>query len=107
MKTKQTIQRLQQRYEMLKAKIAHIGLIQVGTITKRVDRRDSPTSPGGKRDYGPYYQWTFKRSGKTVTKNLTKYQAKEYGKAIANYRNLQKNIIEMRKISLKILHNYE
>ena len=102
-----TIQKLQQRYERLKAEITHIGLIQVGTITKRVDRRDSPTSPGGKRDYGPYYQWTFKRSGKTVTKNLTKYQAKEYGKAIANYRNLQKNIIEMRKISLKILHNYE
>ena len=103
MKTDKNIRKLQKRYDQLKSKIIGIGLIQVGTITERIDRRDSPTSPGGKRDYGPYYQWTFKRSGKTVTVNLTKQQAKEYKKAINNNRKLQKNLIEMRRISLKIL----
>lgn len=103
MKTNKTIQKLQKRYDRLKSKIMDISLVQVGTITKRIDRRDSPTSPGSKREYGPYYQWTFKRCGKTVTVNLTRHQAKEYGKAIANHQKLQKTIIEMREISLKIL----
>lgn len=103
MKTNKTIQRLRTRYDRLKSKIADMGLIQAGTITKRIDRRQSPASGGGGKEYGPYYQWTFKRGGKTVTVNLTREQAKEYGRAIANYRKLQKNIIEMREVSLKIL----
>jgi hypothetical protein len=103
MQSNKNIQRLQKRYDQLKSEIMDIGLIQVGTITERIDRRDSPTSPGGKRDYGPYYQWTFKRSGKTVTVNLTKQQAKEHRKAIDNNRKLQNNLIEMRRLSLIIL----
>ena len=44
--------------------------------------------------------WTFKKSGKTVTVNLTAVQAKTYQKAINNNREMENIIKEMREISI-------
>jgi len=66
--------------------------------------RDDPQAPGKQKTYGPYYyQWTFKRKGKTVTVNLTASQAKTYQQAINNHRKMEKTLEEMRTLSLQIL----
>ena len=58
---------------------------------------------GGKKEYGPYYQWTRKMGGKTVTVNLTADQARVYEHAIREDRKLRRILERMRMISLHIL----
>ena len=96
MKKKETqAQRLERRYRELAEKLAGIGPVLQGTITERTIEKEG-------RTYGPYYQWTFKREGKTVTVNLTASQAELFQKAIDNNREMENTIKEIRELSLAI-----
>ena len=65
--------------------------------------RKDPDKPEEKKTYGPYFQWTWKRDGKTVTVNLSASQAKAYQRAIDNHRKLEEILHEIRELSLDIL----
>jgi len=91
------------RYERLAARVATTGLILQGTITERTIVRKAPNVARKNKTYGPYYQWTWKRNGKTVTVNLTRAQAKAYHKAIDNHRKVEQLLRQMRTLSLEIL----
>ena len=90
----------------LKSKLIRSGLIVQGTITER--RIERKRRRGGRIksnvEYGPYYQWTFKRNGKTITVNLSGKQEKAFHKAIDENRNVENIISEMRELSLEILN---
>ena len=94
---------LKRRYARLAARVAKLGPVLQGTITERTVHRDNPQRPGEQKAYGPYYQWTFKRNGKTVTVNLSSSQAKVYQRAINCHRKLEKTTREMCELSLQIL----
>ena len=96
-----SLKKLRDRYQRLKASVAALGLVQIGTVTRRMDRR--PDASGRLRERGPYYQWTFKAAAKTRTVNLTREQARLWSQAIRNHRKLEKTIAEMRRVSLRIL----
>ena len=96
-------QRIEQRRKKLLQKIAAIGPVLQGTITERTIVREDPGAPGKKKEYGPYYQWTWKREGKTVTNNLSPSQAKVYQKAIDEHRKLEGLLADLRETSLQIL----
>jgi len=98
---KESLKKLRDRYQRLKASVAALGLVQIGTVTQRMDRR--PDASGRVRERGPYYQWTFKAAAKTRTVNLTREQARLWSQAIGNQRKLEKTIAEMRSVSLRIL----
>jgi hypothetical protein len=102
MKKEKSLKSMQQRYTLLATRLGKLGLILQGTITKRTIVREDPHNPEKEKTYGPYYQWTRKQHGKTVTVNLTASQAKTYQKAIDNHRSMEKIINEMRALSLKI-----
>lgn len=97
------IRRIKQRRENLLQKIAALGPVLQGTITERTIVRDDPHAPGKKKEYGPYYQWTWKRAGKTVTVNLSTSQAKAYQKAIDENRKLEHLLEQLRTTSLQLL----
>ena len=101
MPEKKNVERLRERYERLKASVAGLGLVQIGSITERIDRRAN--AKGEIQEWGPYYQWTFKAAGKTRTVNLTREQARVWAKAIVSHRKLEKIVDEMRSVSLRIL----
>jgi len=103
MKKDQSIEALRQRYEKLTRQLAKLGWILQGTITERTMIEDDPNAPGKQKAYGPYYQWTWKLHGKTVTRNLSRSQAKTYQKAIDNHRKMEKILREMRAVSLQVL----
>ena len=105
MKKKKSLKTLQQRYALLTTQLGKLGLVLQGTITKRTIMRDDPKNPGNQKAYGPYYQWTRKQRGKTITVNLTASQAKTYQKANDNNRKMEKVIKEMRALSLQICEN--
>jgi uncharacterized iron-regulated protein len=97
------LRNLQARYDRLRKKLARLGPILVGTITERTILRKDPDRPGEKKAYGPYYQWTFKEAGKTVTVNLSSSQVKDFQKAIDRNRFLEQTTEEMRRVSRQIL----
>jgi hypothetical protein len=98
-----SVERLQRRYTRLVERLGKTGLILQGTILDRTIVQPHPKDPGKEKTLGPYYQWTFKRAGKTITVNLSASQAKTYRKAIANHRRMEKILRQMREMSLQIL----
>jgi hypothetical protein len=100
------LKKMTEAMRKLKSKLMRTGLVVQGTITERMIERKRRRGGGLKSnvEYGPYYQWTFKRNGKTVTVNLSGSQEKVFRKAIDENRNFEKIISEMRELSLKILN---
>ncbi len=94
----------EQRYRKLAAQLATIGLIHSGSVTRRYTRC---ATPGCKchadppQPHGPYYQWTAKINGKTVTRRLSESEAQLYQEWIANDRQLRRLIQQMRQIAAK------
>ena len=94
----------EQRYRDLAAELATIGLIHSGSVTRRYTRC---ATPGCKchadppQPHGPYFQWTAKVNGKTVTRRLSETEAELYQEWIANDRRLRRLIGQMRQIAAK------
>jgi hypothetical protein len=92
------------RYRELAAQLADIGLIAAGSITRRYTRCASPgcrcrADPA--QPHGPYWQWTAKIDGKTVTRRLSETEARLYQEWISNDRQLRKLITQMRTEAAK------
>jgi len=102
-----TTQRLadyEQRYRDLAAQLATIGLIHSGSITRRYTRCATPgckCHANPPQPHGPYYQWTAKTNGKTVTRRLTEHEANLYQEWIDNDRQLRRLIQQMRQLAAK------
>ena len=76
-----------------------------GSVVKRTMKCNTPTCQchrGKEFEHGPYYQWTTKVKGKTVTRRLTPEEAKDRKEYIANGRKLKKLLARMYKLSEKI-----
>ena len=94
---------LRRRYARLAARVGRVGFVLQGTITERTIERPDGADPHRRKDYGPYYQWTWKQEGKTVTVNLSASQARVFQRAIDNHRKLAALVGEMRTLSRQIL----
>jgi hypothetical protein len=90
---------LKKDYGRLAARLGKLGFIAQGTITERIIMRPDPQHPATEHAYGPYYQWTWKKEGRTVTVNLTATQAKAFQRAIDGHRKLDSLLDEMRALS--------
>ena len=94
----------EKHYRELAAQLATIGLIHSGSVTRRYTRC---ATPGCKchadppQPHGPYYQWTAKINGKTVTRRLNEDEAQLYQEWIANDRRLRHLIQQMRQVAAK------
>ena len=95
----------QLRYEELKRSLTDVGLIRRGSVVKRF----MPCGKSGcrcKADppelHGPYYQWTRKVRGKTVTVRLTREEAILMKAWIVNGRQLTKLVAQMEKLAMRI-----
>ena len=61
------------RFQELKADLAQIEYFSKGTLLARMVRCGKPQCACGKdpsKRHGPYYEWTYKARGKTVTVRL-------------------------------------
>ncbi len=94
----------QQRYQDLARQLADIGYIAAGSLAQRHNRcgklncRCHADPP---RLHGPYWQWTAKIDGKTVTRRLTPVEAALYQDWIANDRHLRTLTAQMRDVAAK------
>ena len=94
------IQALQSRYEQCTQSLVSIGPICQGSVIKRMDVRQSV---GRTKIHGPYYLWTRKLKGKTLSVAISEQQYTELKQAIANHRKLEKTLAKMRSLSEKMI----
>ena len=90
------------RYRQLAERIAEIGFIASGSVTRRANRcgkANCRCHADPPRLHGPYYQWTAKVDGKTVTRRLSETEAQLYQEWIANDRQLRALIAQMREVA--------
>ena len=76
------------------------GYILKGSVVKRHLMRKHGNA---QRRYGPYYLWTRKDAGKTVTVALDKTQAQAIGDAIKRQRLLDRRLAKLRTLSERII----
>ena len=93
------------RLETLKASLADLGPIRRGTVLRRFRRCGRPgcrCQADPPQLHGPYYEWTRKVKGKTVSVSVTKEQARLLKQWIANARRLDKIVADMQLVSSRI-----
>jgi len=105
MPTPKSSEKLWTRYDALRVALAGLGPILQGSILHRRLKRPLPSLKGKERAYGPYYQWTQKRKGKTVNVNLSRSRAAAVSKAIQENRRLERLLSKMRLLSLQIVES--
>ena len=96
--------KLEQRHRELVAQISDVGIIAAGSVTRRYTRCTSvgcrcnadPPTP-----HGPYWQWTAKVNGKTVTRRLSAHEAQLYQEWIGNDRRIRSLLAQIRTVDAK------
>lgn len=94
----------ERRYRELASQLAEIGLIASGSVVHRHTRCSTTgcrCHANPPQLHGPYYQWTAKVDGKTVTRRLTEQEANLYKNWITNDRHLRTLITKMRDVANK------
>lgn len=94
----------QRRYRQLAERVADVGFIASGSISYLHNRCGKPNCHCHADPpvlLGPYYQWTAKIDGKTVTRRLSPAEAELYQEWIGNDRQLRALIKQMREVAAK------
>lgn len=96
---------LKKRYGQLVDQLSRMGAVLPGTITTRRIIGQASKKQIDRKKYGPYYQWTRKVNGKTITVNLSEDQVYLFQKAVDNNRKFEQILREMKQISIQRLEN--
>lgn len=94
----------QQRYHDLARQLADIGYIAAGSLVQRHNRCGKPhcrCHADPPQLHGPYWQWTAKIDGKTVTRRLSNTEAELYQEWIDNDRRHRAIVTKMREVAAK------
>ena len=93
------------QYQKLKRSVLNLGYIRWGSLVKRFmacGKQGCCCQNKPPRLHGPYYQWTRKVKGKTVTVRLTAKEAEIFQEWIVNGRQFDRIIYRMEKMSFRI-----
>jgi hypothetical protein len=95
----------QARAAGIAAELASLGLALPGTLIERHVRCGKPgcrchADPPAL--HGPYWQWTRKVAGKTVTRLVPDDQLDDYRQWLANHRRLRALVAELEALTLAI-----
>jgi hypothetical protein len=94
--------RLEHRYRELKRRLLSLGFAVAGTITERhttCGKANCRCHADPPQRHGPYYQYSRKVAGKTVSRLITAEQAERYRQWIANRRTLDEITAAIDEIS--------
>ena len=92
---------LQRRHRQLALQILDLGLVSQGSVVLRHTHCGAPgcrCNADPPQLHGPYWQWTRRDSGKTITRRLSERQARLYQEWIANRRRLAAIVAEIEEV---------
>lgn len=93
---------LEARHAALARSLGEIGFIAQGSLRQRFTHCNKPGCRCGAvppRLHGPYWQWTAKVAGRTVTRRLSDAEAARYTEWIANDRRLRRTVAQLRELA--------
>ncbi len=95
------LQRLSRDYEQVKTRLAEVGFICEGSLAELYTSCGNTNCRCANPDqrHGPYWQLTWKEAGKTITRRLSADDAALYRQWIANRRQLDAVLEQMRDLS--------
>ena len=95
------LERARRDYQAVKERMAEIGFICEGSLQELYTAcgNSNCRCRDPEHRHGPYWQLTWKEHGKTVTRRLTPEDASLYQEWIANRRELQDLLEQMRDLS--------
>jgi hypothetical protein len=100
----QRLAELGSRYQDLAEQVTTVGYIATGSVVERWTQCAHPgchCHADPPRRHGPYWQWTTKKDGKTITKRLTAQEAPLYREWAANSRQLRAIATQAQAILIK------
>jgi len=99
---------LRKEYSQLKRRLAKMGYICTGSVMSLYNRCGKPYCVCHRDEnalHGPYFVWTRKVKGKTVTRNLTPQQAELCKLCIENMREVERIIEQMKELSVRYIES--
>jgi hypothetical protein len=102
--------RLEEKFGEVKSEIEEIGFIVQGSVTNRWKKCGKPACrchEDPNEWHGPYYQWSWKTSGRTSSVSLSQEQAALCRQWVENNRKLERIIKRLRRLSLRAARVYE
>ena len=100
--------RQQDRAAGIAAELASLGLALPGTLIQRHVRCGKPgcrCHADPPLLHGPYWQWTRKTGGKTITRLVSDDQLDDYRQWLDNHRRLRALVAELEALTLAIADN--
>jgi hypothetical protein len=97
-----TLMECQQRYVDLTRTLAQIGFVWPGTVQRQMLTCGKPQCACHKdleARHGPYYYWTSKKNGKTISKKLSREEAEILESWIINRRTIDATVKRMMRVS--------
>ena len=97
-----TLATLQAELDRLKDQIAQVGFVCPGSVVRRYMPCGKPgcrCQANPPQLHGPYWQYSHKVDGKTITRRLTPDQAQLYQQWIANRRRIDQLLAQMEQVS--------
>ncbi len=101
---------IEKKYQKLKKKIDALDFISTGSIMKVYNTCGRPGCECYKdksKKHGPYNIWTRKVNAKTVTRTLTKEQARMARQYVANMRKFEKITRQMKDLSAQYIQSFK
>ncbi len=92
------------------ARLAQIGFALPGTLIERshiCGKAGCRCMADPPRPHGPFYQWTRKITGKTVTRRLSGDQIARYGPWFENAKAARELLAELEALSLRVAERDE
>jgi len=96
---------LHRDYEQLRSELDQLGYILQGSLTARripCGKAACACTTDITARHGPYFQWSRKRAGRTVSTYLTPEQAALCQQWIKNNRQLEHIVSRLRKLSVRL-----
>ena len=101
---REQLRRCQTEYAQIKARLREVGFICEGSLVERWMQCGKPNcacASNRARRHGPYFQLSWKETGKTVSRRLSPEQAALYRQWVANRQRLESIIEKMQHVSHK------
>lgn len=100
------LERCEKQFEALRAEVATLGFFCKGTVLARRMRCGKTTcacQSNPAQRHGPYFEWSHKVKGKTVSLHLQPEQALVYQEGTARWRRLRTLLARMENLSRRAI----
>ena len=100
------LERYEKQFEALRAELAELGFFCKGTVLARRMRCGKATcacQSDPRQRHGPYFGWSRKVKGKTISLHLQPQEAEVYQEGTAQWRRLRKLLGRMEALSQRAI----